>query len=139
MEPSVRGPRTQSGIAAAPVPKPRITVALKSEFRVQCGPTSRSITAAGNRIFGCGDRAPKTATKMRERPQRPRSGKRVAGNPRRNALFGVVSETRGLRRLDGGRTRARTWAPLIKSQQVQGGRLALDSGFLNTAPVSHQK
>jgi hypothetical protein len=26
----------------------------------------------------------------------------VAGNPRRNALFGVVSETCGLRRLDGG-------------------------------------
>jgi hypothetical protein len=35
--------------------------------------------------------------------------------------------------------RARTWDPIIKSQQVQGGRLALDSGFLNTAPVSHQK
>jgi hypothetical protein len=28
---------------------------------------------------------------------------------------------------------------MIKSQQVQGGRLALDYGFLNTAPVSHQK
>jgi hypothetical protein len=26
----------------------------------------------------------------------------VAGNPRRNALFGVVSEMYGLRRLDGG-------------------------------------
>jgi hypothetical protein len=33
----------------------------------------------------------------------------VAGNPRRNALFGVVSETRGLRRLDGGvRSQIRT-------------------------------
>jgi hypothetical protein len=33
----------------------------------------------------------------------------VAGNPRRNALFDVVPETRGLRRLDGGvRSRMRT-------------------------------
>ena len=33
----------------------------------------------------------------------------MAGNPRRNALFGVVSETCGLRRLDGGvRSRIRT-------------------------------
>ena len=33
----------------------------------------------------------------------------MAGNPRRNALFGVVSETCGLRRLDGGvRSRMRT-------------------------------
>ena len=39
----------------------------------------------------------------------------MAGNPRRNALFGVVSESCGLRRLDGGRTRARTWDPMIKS------------------------
>jgi hypothetical protein len=42
----------------------------------------------------------------------------VAGNPRRNALFGVIPETCGLRRLDGGRTRARTWDPMIKSQWV---------------------
>ncbi len=57
----------------------------------------------------------KIATKMRERRQRPKSKKGGAGNPRRNALFGVVSEMCGLRRLDGGRTRARTWDPLIKS------------------------
>jgi hypothetical protein len=42
-------------------------------------------------------------------------------NPRRNALFGVLPETWILRRLDGGHTRARTWDPMIKSQQVQGG------------------
>src|SRR5258706_10160230 len=36
--------------------------------------TSRSTTAAGNGISGCRDRAPKAATKMRERPQRPESG-----------------------------------------------------------------
>jgi hypothetical protein len=44
----------------------------------------------------------------------------VAGNPRRNALFGVLPETSGLRRLDGGRTRARTWDPMIKSQRDPG-------------------
>jgi hypothetical protein len=42
----------------------------------------------------------------------------VAGNPRRNALFGIVLESCGLRRLDGGRTRARTWDPLIKRYTV---------------------
>src|ERR1700738_410310 len=42
----------------------------------------------------------------------------MAGNPRRSALFGVVSETCGLRRLDGGRTKARSWDPMIKSQRV---------------------
>jgi hypothetical protein len=31
--------------------------------------------AAGNGIFGCGDGAPIIATKMRERPQRPKSRK----------------------------------------------------------------
>ena len=40
----------------------------------------------------------------------------MAKNPRRNALFGVVSDICGLRGLGGGRTRARTWDPLIKSQ-----------------------
>src|SRR5216683_2291807 len=35
----------------------------------------------------------------------------MAGSPRRNALFGVVSETCGLRRLDGGGARAQTGDP----------------------------
>ena len=76
---------------------------------------------AGNGIFGCGDGAPKIATKKRQRGQRPKSGKGAAGNPRRKALFDVVSETGGLRRLDGGRTRARTWDPMIKSQRLLPG------------------
>ena len=66
---------------------------------------------AGNGIFGCGDTAPKIATKKRQRGQRPKSGKGAAGNPRRKALFGVVSETGGLRRLDGGGCRAQTGDP----------------------------
>jgi hypothetical protein len=60
-----------------------------------------SSPAAGNGIFGCGDRAPKIVTKLRQRSQRPKSGKSVAENPRKNALFGVTSETRGLQGLDG--------------------------------------
>jgi hypothetical protein len=36
--------------------------------------------------------------------------------PAENALFNVVLETRGLQGLGGGRTRARTWDPMIKSQ-----------------------
>jgi hypothetical protein len=42
----------------------------------------------------------------------------MARNPSRNALFGVVLDARGLQWLDGGRTRARTWDPLIKSYWV---------------------
>src|SRR5438067_1462098 len=73
--------------------------------------------------------APKIAAQTRERIQRPKFGNWAAENPRRNALFGVVSETCGLRRLDGGRTRARTWDPMIKSNrsvgQVDSGRYCL--------------
>ena len=35
--------------------------------------------------------------------------------PAETTLFGVLSESWGLRRLGGGRTRARTWDPMIKS------------------------
>ena len=50
------------------------TVALKSEFRVQCGPNSRSSTAAGNGILGCRDRQPKIIMKTAARLQRQKSG-----------------------------------------------------------------
>ena len=101
MEPTVRGAWTQSGIAAAPS-RSRIAAAQNPEYGFNCARTSRSATAAGNGIFGCRDRAPKITTKLRQRSQRPKSGKSVAENPGRNALFGVASETCGLRRLDGG-------------------------------------
>jgi hypothetical protein len=39
----------------------------------------------------------------------------MAESPRRNALFGVLPEIWGLLGLGGGRTRARTWDPMIKS------------------------
>jgi hypothetical protein len=83
----------------------------------ECGRNSRSRPAAGNGLFGRGDRTPKIPPLTRQRTQRPKSGNLAAENPRRNALFGVVPKTCGLRRLDGGRTRARTWDPLIKRQE----------------------
>jgi site-specific DNA recombinase len=58
----------------AETPVPQITVALKSEFRVQCGSNSRSSTAAGNGISGCRDRPPKIVMKTAERSQRQKSG-----------------------------------------------------------------
>ena len=42
----------------------RITATQKADLR-----------GLGNGIFGCGDRAPKTAAKAGERPQRPKSEK----------------------------------------------------------------
>src|SRR5882762_6035463 len=97
MEPTVRGAWTQSGIAAAPS-RSRIAAAQNPEYGFNCARTSRSATAAGNGIFGCRDRAPKTVAKMCERLQRQKSEKRVARNARRNAPFSVLSETCGLRR-----------------------------------------
>src|SRR5258706_1940978 len=122
MEPAVRGARTRSGITAAPAheaaPLQAPELGWLEYQRSGCSAVSRSATAAGNGIFGCRDRAPKTVAKMCERLQRQKSEKRVARNARRKALIDLVLETCGLRRLDGGRTRARTWDPLIKSQRA---------------------
>jgi hypothetical protein len=38
-------------------------------------------------------------------------------DPRRNGLFSIDDGFRGSGRLDGGRTRARTWDPMIKSNR----------------------
>src|SRR6266403_3008830 len=75
MEPAIRGARTQSGIGCSPGRRSRITAAQKSELRVRCGPTSCSSPAAGNGIFGCRDRAPKSPLKCANvgRDQNPRS------------------------------------------------------------------
>ncbi len=86
----------------APVPKSQITAPQNREYGLNGARTSRWTAAAGNGIFGCRDQAPRVVIQTRQRRQRPKSGKRVARNPRRNALFGVVSEKCGLRRLDGG-------------------------------------
>ena len=51
---------------------------------------------------------------MCERLQRQKSEKQVARNARRKALFDLVLETCGLRRLDGGvRSHMRTGLPLF--------------------------
>ena len=94
---------------------------------------------AGNGIFGCGDGAPKIATKKRQRGQRPKSGKRAAGNPRRKALFGVVSETCGLRRLDGGRTRARTWCQPIRTSRSFRAIVPLVQRFTSRSNASARR
>jgi hypothetical protein len=53
-------------------------------------------------------------------PAETKSGKQVAGNPRRSALFGVDWGKGGLRRLDGGvRSQIRTGLSLI-SGTLQG-------------------
>ena len=73
--------------------------------------------AAGNGIFSGGDRAPKSAIKRHDCSQRRKSCNSMSGNPAENGLFEVASEFRGSKRLGGGRTRARTWDPMIKSQR----------------------
>src|SRR6266481_2695840 len=126
MEPTVRGAWTQSGIAAAPS-RSRIAAAQNPEYGFNCARTSRSATAAGNGIFGCRDRAPKTVAKMCERLQRQKSEKRVARNARRKALFDLVLETCGLRRLDGGvrshmRTRLPCFHPVFPCSTAKRGQ-----------------
>src|ERR1700730_18027931 len=88
------------------------------EYGLKCTRTSRPNLAAGNGLFGCRDGAPKFAGKATELLQRQKSGKWITENPGSNAQFGVVPESCGLRRLDGGRTKARTWDPMIKSHWV---------------------
>src|SRR6202171_3512723 len=92
-----------------------ITAAQKSELRVQCGPTSRSKPGCWERNFWMQRQGAKNHHEKGRTPAETKSGKQVAGNPRRSALFGVDWRKGGLRRLDGGRTRARTWDPMIKS------------------------
>jgi hypothetical protein len=88
---------------------------LRVEYGLKRARTSCPNLAAGNGIFGCRDGAPKIAGKAVDLLQRQKPRNWVPGNPARNALFGVVPESCGLRRLGGGRTRARTWDPMIKS------------------------
>src|SRR5712664_3553450 len=109
MGPAVRRTRPQSRITAAPVEDPNYS-GPKVGISGACGPTSHS-KPAGNGFFGCRDKAPKTITKKGECLQRPKSGKQVAGNPRRTALFGVDCGKGGLRRLDGGGSWAQTGDP----------------------------
>src|SRR6266478_4986441 len=131
MEPAVRGARTRSGITAAPAheaaPLQAPELGWLEYQRSRCSAVSRSATAAGNGIFGCRDRAPKTVAKMCERLQRQKSEKRVARNARRKALFDLVLETCGLRRLDGGvrshmRTRLPCFHPVFPCSTAKRGQ-----------------
>src|SRR6267143_111840 len=98
---AVRRTWPQSRITAAPVrdpnysgPKVGIASAVRSNFALKA------------RLLG-------TESLDAETGRQKSSRKRA--NPRRSALFGVDWGKGGSRRLDGGRTRARTWDPMIKS------------------------
>ena len=72
-----------------------------------------------NGIFGAGDWPPKGA---RRRCLRRETGNRRpphARNGHKNGLSASGQSVAGFGRLGGGRTRARTWDPLIKSQRLQ--------------------
>ena len=99
---AVRRTRPQSRITAAPVQDPNYSGPKSRNSGCSAVQLRAQSPAVGNGIFGCRDRAPKIITKKRQRLQRPKSGKKVARNPRRSALFGVDSGQGGLRRLDGG-------------------------------------
>ena len=75
----------------------------------------RQHAAAGNGIFGCRDGGAKTGLRDRKRLQRPKKPNNAVENPGRNGLFPSKDGFDGLGQLDGGRTRARTWDPMIKS------------------------
>ena len=119
MGPAIRRTRPQSRITAAPVqdpnysgPKVGIAGAVRSNFALKA-------RLLGTEFLDAETRRQKSSPKGKT-PAETKSGKQVAGNPRRSALFGVDWGKGGLRRLDGGRTRARTWDPMIKSQLLLG-------------------
>jgi len=73
------------------------------------------------------------AKKRRERPQchqRPNERNDTGENPHRNGLSGAGAEICGFAGLDGGRTRCRTWDPMIKSQLVLQARGCLTTQCL---------
>src|SRR5467141_4069391 len=102
MGPAVRRTRPQSRITAAPVqdpnysgPKVGIAGAVRSNF-------ARSKPGCWERNFWMQRQGAKNHHEKGRTPAETKSGKQVAGNPRRSALFGVDWGKGGLRRLDGG-------------------------------------
>src|SRR5882762_6840720 len=113
MEPVVRSPRTESAITDR---------AQNGGFGLPRLPYSRlpkgigrGNPGAGNGIFGCRDGRLRIGLRDRKYHQRPKERNDTGEYPRRNGLFGADPEICGLEGLDGGRTRARTWDPMIKS------------------------
>jgi hypothetical protein len=85
--------------------------------------SSSSVTTPGSRpcrreqSFGAQRGVPKIAVLLPGNLQRPKSNE-TPQIPAESARMRVFLETRGLRRLLGGRTKARTWGPLIKRHTV---------------------
>ena len=85
--------------------------------------------AAGNGIFGCGDRRQKAPIKYVVARGDKEYGKEPAENPRRKAIFDLVLETCGLRRLGGGvRSQIRTGLHLQFPANREINREFRDSG-----------
>jgi hypothetical protein len=109
MEPAVRGARVESAIVRPSrttfLSRSAIFPKLPSDF-------GRRNPAAGNGIFRCRDRGPKSGLETAKCRQRPAERNDTGKNPRRTGLFLCGSKNCGLAGLDGGRDRDRTCDPL---------------------------
>jgi hypothetical protein len=92
-----------------PARRPRI--AEWSDLLVQGRLTSRPRPGRRERTFWMQRQGAKNHHEKGRTPAETKSGKQVAGNPRRSALFGVDWGKGGLRRLDGGGSWAQTGDP----------------------------
>src|SRR5229473_4960090 len=125
MEPAVRSPRTESAIITDRAQNGDFGLPRLPYSRLPKG-IGRGNPGAGNGIFGCRDGRLKIGLRDRKYHQRPKERNDTGENPHRNGLFGADPEICGLEGLDGGRTRARTWDPMIKRHPP---RLDISSKF----------
>jgi len=77
---------------------------------------SRRALSARNGILGCGDRAVEIAARDNARPQRQGGAETGSANPGTNGLSELDGKIPSSQGLGGGRTRARTWDPLIEGR-----------------------
>src|SRR5882724_2122067 len=122
MGPAVRRTRPQSRITGAPVHDPNysgpnvgIAGAVRSNFALKA-------RLPGTEFFDAETGRQKSSRKRANACSDQSLGSKVAGNPRRSALFGVDCGKGGLRRLDGGvRSQIRTpYGQKIKSVRKSG-------------------
>ena len=97
MEPAVASPRVETAIIADRG-SGRCFRPQKASIPTLPTGVGRQNPAAGNGIFGCRDWRLKNGLRDREGHRRPKEWNDTGENPHRNALFGVISETCGLRR-----------------------------------------
>ena len=90
------------------------------------------------RDFWMRRRGPEIAERDNERPQRPKGPRTDSGNPGTNGLLEPDGKIPGSAGLGGGRTRARTWDPLIKSHVLRFDFARLFSRLRVKPPLLHQ-